>query len=73
MPGQPANKFESFKTKLYIEIKSRELDKEKGFKAANMRINLPKFKGNESTLDIYIFKDKLEKTSQFDNSEKIHA
>ncbi len=50
-----------YQEKIQEEIKSRELDKEKGFKTSSLEIKLPKFKGYDSELDIYTFKDKYEK------------
>ena len=50
-----------YQGKLQEEIKSRELDKEKNFKASKLEIKLPKFKGYDSELDIYTFQDKYDK------------
>ena len=50
-----------YQDRLREEIKSRELDKEKNFKASNLQIKLPKFKGYDSTLDIYTLQDRYEK------------
>ena len=40
---------------------SREIEKQKTFKTSLLSIKLPKFKGYESSLDIYSFQDKFEK------------
>ena len=59
--GGPSGKSRKKTGNLSKEIKERELDKEKNFKASSLKINLPKFKGYDSLLDIYTFKDKFEK------------
>ena len=41
------------------EIRVRECNKEKRFQSSNLNINLPKFKGYDSELDYYTFKDKF--------------
>ena len=55
----------SSKTKYEILVhsafESREIEKQKTFKKSLLSIKLPKFKGYESTLDIYTFQDKFEK------------
>ena len=50
-----------FQIKLKHEIKFRELNKEKTFEASKLKIQLPKFKGYDSSLDVYTFQEKFEK------------
>ena len=50
-----------FQIKLKHETKFRELNKEKTFEASKLKIQLPKFKGYDSSLDVYTFQQKFEK------------
>ena len=52
--------FKTFMTNVKSEIRSREINKEKKFQASSLKINVPKFKGYDSPLDIYTFKDKFD-------------
>ncbi len=62
-----------YQDKLHEEIKSRELDKEKNFKSSNLQIKLPKFKGYDSVLDIYTFKDKYDKLHSSSTPKRMMA
>ena len=50
-----------FRERLDAEIKERELTKEKSFETSTLKINLPKFSGYDSTIDVYTFQEKFEK------------
>ena len=50
-----------FKDNLQKEIDTRELKKEKSFDVSKLKIEIQKFKGYESKIDIYTFKEKFEK------------
>ena len=50
-----------YETRLLAEVKSRELDEKKAFNKSKLNIKLPKFKGYESSQDIYTFKSNFEK------------
>ena len=48
-------------SRLESELSSREIEKQKTFKTSSLNIKLPKFKGYNSSLDIYTFQDEFEK------------
>ena len=50
-----------FQKRLQSQIQARELKKEESFKSSSLNIKLPKFKGYESQMDIYIFQSDFEK------------
>ena len=50
-----------FRDKLDTEIRERELTKEKSFETSTLKINLPKFGGYDSKMDVYTFQEKFEK------------
>ena len=52
------DRYEKF---IEIEIKEREMSKEKNFQASSLNIKLNKFKGYDSELDIYSFQYEFEK------------
>ncbi|MCH2405591.1 MAG: hypothetical protein MK200_05295 [Nitrosopumilus sp.] len=52
--------YAKFKINLQNEVDKRELKKEETFKVSMLKIHLPKFKGYESTMDIYTFQEKFE-------------
>ena len=47
-----------------IEVKKRELDKEKQFQISSLDIHLPKFSGYDSELDIFTFQEKFLKLNK---------
>ncbi len=50
-----------YTTRLNDELVTREIEKKKNFSNSTLNIKLHKFKGYDSTLDIYTFQDKFEK------------
>jgi hypothetical protein len=50
-----------YEAKLQEEVKERELDEKKAFNKSKLNIKLPKFKGYDSSQDIYTFKSNFEK------------
>ncbi len=52
---------ERYDTHLRTRMKERELLKEKAFQKSSLNIQLPKFKGYESEMDIYTFQTEFEK------------
>ncbi|MEM7375622.1 MAG: hypothetical protein AAF587_43925 [Bacteroidota bacterium] len=50
---------------------SREIDKFKSFKEANLNINLKKFTGYESTTDVYTFRSNFEKLHSRNTPKKL--
>ena len=55
------NSIDSHKNILEKEIATRDLSEEKLKNASLLGINLPKFKGYESSMDFYTFKSEFEK------------
>ena len=52
---------ERYENFIEVEMKEREMSKEKNFKASSLNINIEKFKGYDSELDIYSFQYEFEK------------
>ena len=50
-----------FQVNVIEEVRLREITKEKSFEASKLKINLPKFKGYDSPIDIYTFQEKFER------------
>ena len=50
-----------FRERLDAEMKKRELTKEKSFETSTLKINLPKFGGYDSKIDVYTFQENFEK------------
>ena len=51
----------TYDSNLEAQIKERELLKEKAFQTSALNINIPMFKGYQSTVDIYTFQSEFEK------------
>ena len=52
---------ENYYSSLNSEDKSREIEKQKSFNKSSLGIKLDKFKGYNSNIDVYTFKDQFEK------------
>ena len=64
------NEHAKYQTLLQRESNAREINKEKKFQTSSLKINVPKFKGYDSSLDFYSFKDKFEQLHLQDVPER---
>ena len=60
----------TYEKNLQLQYESRELSKQKAFKTSMLNIDLPKFKGYKSQLDIYSFQDEFEKLYKEQHTKK---